>query len=474
LASLSAAPGSSVLRGTNISLVNFLVRSLVIGLALQFLLPINVASAASIGSSPCTTEVTNSATVGITTSGGYCYLVFKSGTNTWTVPAELSNVSLLLIGGGGAGGSGAWAGGGGAGGVLYDSSFSVTGGASYSTSVGAGGTAGANTLQIATNQSFSGSDTWFNSNSTLVAKGGGAGASYAWGQSAGSLCRGRDGGSGGGSTECNDGSINTGGATTQTILAGADAAYGNAGGSTPSANNYSGAGGGGAGAVGSPSLAAASPGRGGDGINNFSAWLTAIASSMSDVSGWSTATTTGYIAGGGGGASQATQVTGGFGGGGAGGVNTNSSTINGSAGVTNTGSGGGGSTYDGNSGTGGAGGSGLIIVRYSAVDTTPPSFNSFALAGSATTANFRTAVLVTANVTLASKVTFKANGKNLPGCKAKSTSGSGSSHSVTCIWKPSNRGAVLLSAIATSISAGISSPTAPQLNIRVDNRAGAR
>ena len=102
------------------------------------------------------------------------------------------------------------------------------------------------------------------------------------------------------------------------------------------------------------------------------------------------------------------------------------------------------------------------------------SSSSSDLAGSATTANFRTAVLVTANVTLASKVTFKANGKNLPGCKAKSTSGSGSSHSVTCIWKPSNRGAVLLSAIATSISAGISSPTAPQLNIRVDNRAGAR
>ena len=474
MANLSAAPDGTGMMCTNISLMNFLVRNLILGLALQFLLPINAASATSIGSSPCTTDVTNSATVEITTSGGYCYLVFKSGTNTWTVPAGLSSVSILLIGGGGAGGSGAFGGGGGAGGVVYDSSFSVTGGASYLTSIGAGGTAGANTLQKATNQSTNGSDTWFNSNSTLVAKGGGAGASYSYGQSAGSLCRGRDGGSGGGSTECADGSTNSGGATTQTVPAGADAAYGNVGGSTPSAANYSGGGGGGAGAVGTPSLVASSPGRGGDGINNFSTWLAAITTSMSGVSGWATATTTGYIAGGGGGATGSPQVTGGFGGGGAGGVNTNSSTINGSAGVTNTGSGGGGASYNGNIGTGGAGGAGLIIVRYSAVDNTPPSFNSFALAGSATTANFRTAVVITANVTLSSKVTFSANGKNLPGCKAKSTSGSGSSHSVTCIWKPSTRGTVLLAASARSISAGISSTTTPELNIRVSNRTGAR
>lgn len=334
------------------------------------------AHAAPIGSSTCTTDVQNAATASMTSSGGFCYLVFKSGTNTWTVPSGVTSSSILLIAGGGAGGSGAWGGGGGAGGVVYDSSYALTSGNTYSLSIGAGGSGGAATLSSSTNASSSGSDSWFFSNSSLVAKGGGAGASYAYGQSSGTLCSGRNGGSGGGSTECADGSINTGGASIQTVPAGADSAYGFAGGSTPNAAYYSGAGGGGAGQVGTAVTAASAPGKGGNGTNAFSAWLTIINSSMSDLSGWSTATASGFIAGGGGGASQGTAGAGGSGGGGAGGTNVSTATINGTAGTPGTGSGGGGGTYNGNSGIGGAGGSGLLIIRYQVPDTTAPSFTN--------------------------------------------------------------------------------------------------
>jgi len=358
--------------------LNFKVLRPALTLALfsVFLLPQTGAHAASIGSSTCIADVQNASTASMTSSGGFCYLVFKSGNNSWTVPGGVTSSSILLIAGGGAGGSGAWGGGGGAGGVVYDASYTLTSGNTYSLSVGAGGTAGAGTLSITTNTSSSGSDSWFFSNSTLVAKGGGAGASYAWGQSAGALCSGRNGGSGGGSTECNDGTTNTGGSSTQTLPAGADSSYGFAGGSTPSANHYSGAGGGGSGQVGTAVTAASAPGKGGNGTNVFTSWLTIIATSMSDVSGWSTATTSGFIAGGGGGSSQATGVAGGSGGGGAGGTSVSDSTLNGTAGTPGTGSGGGGGTYNGNRGVGGAGGSGLLIVKYQVSDATAPTFTN--------------------------------------------------------------------------------------------------
>ena len=102
------------------------------------------------------------------------------------------------------------------------------------------------------------------------------------------------------------------------------------------------------------------------------------------------------------------------------------------------------------------------------------SFNSFLLAGSATTATYRTAVVITANVTVASRVTFRVNGKVLPGCKNKLATGSGSSFSVTCNWRPSNRGQVNLTAAATPTGAGISSTTSNPVNVMVANRVGSR
>ena len=119
-----------------------------------------------------------------------------------------------------------------------------------------------------------------------------------------------------------------------------------------------------------------------------------------------------------------------------------------------------------------AGTQSITITVTDVVDTS--SFNSLALAGSATTASYRTAIVITANITVASKVTFRVNGKILPGCKNKSTTGSSPNIIATCSWRPSNRGPVALSATATPTGAGISGATATPISIMVDRRTGAR
>jgi hypothetical protein len=102
------------------------------------------------------------------------------------------------------------------------------------------------------------------------------------------------------------------------------------------------------------------------------------------------------------------------------------------------------------------------------------SFNSLALAGSATTASFRTPVVITVNVNVASKVTFKAGNTVLTGCKNKTASGSGSSFSSTCTWKPSVRGAVPITVVATPTGPAYGASTSTPLNIFVGKRTGNR
>jgi hypothetical protein len=119
-----------------------------------------------------------------------------------------------------------------------------------------------------------------------------------------------------------------------------------------------------------------------------------------------------------------------------------------------------------------AGTQSITITVTNVVDTS--GFNSLALAGSVTTATYRTVVVITANVSVASRVTFKVNGKVLPGCKNRLASGSSSSFSATCNWRPSNRGTVSLTAAATPTGAGISSATSDPVSIMVERRVGAR
>lgn len=111
----------------------------------------------------------------------------------------------------------------------------------------------------------------------------------------------------------------------------------------------------------------------------------------------------------------------------------------------------------------------ITITVTDVVDTS--SFNSFSLSGALT---YRGVVTITANVSVASKVTFRAKNVIIPGCKNKTATGSGSSFSATCTWRPSVRGAVRITATAVPISGSISSSTATPLNVMVGNRSGGR
>ena len=114
----------------------------------------------------------------------------------------------------------------------------------------------------------------------------------------------------------------------------------------------------------------------------------------------------------------------------------------------------------------------IAITVIDVVDTS--SFNSFSLAGAATTATFRTQIIITANVTVSSKITFWVNGKVIPGCKNRTASGSASSFTVNCAWRPSRRGDLKISAQAIPISGSVTSSTPSPISVRVLNRTGRR
>jgi hypothetical protein len=307
----------------------------------------------------CKADLGNTSTASIKRSGRYCYIVFRSGSNSFKVPEGISKADFLVIGGGGAGGSGAWGGGGGAGEVVKVESQSVNPSTSVSVVVGSGGTPGAASLTATLNRSTSGETSTIG---TLNANGGGAGASYAYNQTA-SLANGSRGGSGGGGTEYSPGGQ---GGVALKLSSG----LGNNGGN--GTNAVSGGGGGGAGGAGQNATTSASPvshngGAGGIGTDSVQEWITSISSLMS--ASWVTATSTGRIAaGGGGGAQNASAAAGGAGGGGAGGINTVAGKT-GVSGTVNTGSGGGGASYAGAppEGAGGSGASGLAVVRFAIV-----------------------------------------------------------------------------------------------------------
>lgn len=119
--------------------------------------------------------------------------------------------------------------------------------------------------------------------------------------------------------------------------------------------------------------------------------------------------------------------------------------------------------------SGNAGTQSITITVTDVVDTS--SFNSLSLSGSAT---FRKVVTITANVSVASKVTFRAKNVIISGCKNKSTTGSSPNIVATCSWRPSMRGAVVITASAVPTGAGISSATATPVSVVVGNRIGSR
>jgi uncharacterized repeat protein (TIGR02543 family) len=102
------------------------------------------------------------------------------------------------------------------------------------------------------------------------------------------------------------------------------------------------------------------------------------------------------------------------------------------------------------------------------------SFNSVSLPSNATTASYRTPVVISVSVSVASKVTFKAANVIINGCKNKVATGSGSIFTATCSWKPSVRGAVPITVSATPTGPGYGATVSNPLNIFVGKRTGSR
>ncbi len=96
-----------------------------------------------------------------------------SATGTWTCPAGVTSVQVECWGAGGAGGSAKGtstlraAAGGGAGGAYAKSTISVTAGVTYTVTVGTGGI-----TSLTNGTASAGGDSWFSTNSTILAKGG--------------------------------------------------------------------------------------------------------------------------------------------------------------------------------------------------------------------------------------------------------------------------------------------------------------
>ena len=243
---------------------------------------------------------------------GYRIHVFTSS-GTLTVYSG-GVVEYLVVAGGGGGGGYNGAAGGGAGGMLFGTQTILS--SQYGVTIGSGGTGSPGNGVIAT----SGNSSSFNS---IVASGGGYGATQ--GQSPDSGGSGGSGGGGGGA-----GGYATLGGSGGTGISG----QGNNGGRGWYENVKDGGGGGGGRNAAGGNASSNKGGTGGDGL----AWINGNT----------------YAGGGGGGSYDGSFTNGGAGGGGRGGNSVNQGLV----GSANTGGGGGGGT------SGGAGGSGIVIIRY--------------------------------------------------------------------------------------------------------------
>jgi hypothetical protein len=288
-------------------------------------------------------------------SGGFTIYTFLATTTGTFVPNFTdSSVDFLVIGGGGAGGSGGGdqvgAGGGGAGG--YRTSYSTSGGspgtpesklsltigASYTVTVGAGGDGATGGSTGSPQAGANGSNSTF---STITSVGGGGG-----GGTGGSPTSGNTGGSGGGANPY-AGSAGFG-----------TAVQGFAGFKTNTTSFSGGGGGGGASGIGGNSSGPTLLSIGGAGGTGLTSAITGISVARGGGGGGGAYSTTSSASGG-----SATS------GGGSGASSSSASNIPGSPGTQNTGGGGGGAAGGGTSQSvinkGGSGGSGIVVIRFS-------------------------------------------------------------------------------------------------------------
>lgn len=366
------------------------------------------------------------------TVNGYTVVTFPRSylpnNGGWTVPAGVTTVDALVVGGGGGGAGnylgdlGAGGAGGGGGGAYMASSLPVS--ETVTVTVGTGGYGGATSATRAGNSAGPGTSTLFGAISG--GGGGGGGNDSNASETRQNGLAGTAGGSGGGATNYLNAYIQGSAGAGNSVTVGGSTFSGQTG---YAGGIY----------IGAPS-GASGPGGGTRGAANPNSTYAAGAGYSSSITG--TATT--YGAGGGaygisGWSFSATTTTPGRGGDGA---------------------------YNGSAGTRGApGGPGIIILKY----IIPSSLGAITIGGSIYK-GVVTSITVTANS--AGRVTFYANGKKIAKCISIATSGS-DPFTATCSWKPAVRGPIRVSAIfsPTNTAMGVTSTSS---NAQVGRRTTTR
>jgi len=363
------------------------------------------------------------------------YLTSQGG---YTIPLEVSSLEALVVGGGGGGGADG-GGGGGGGGVYQNSSLSVSPNTVYEIDIGTGGKAGVGYL---------GGSGFCNGNwgTTVVGCSGGTGTISKFGSVTAS------GGGGGGGIEANGLNDSDSGATVRGGGGGAGGQNSRVGVTTGGTGAFTGGGtvdgsgnSGGGGASSSASGSAGSTSAGGNGATGVTANLNSTIYGSGGAGGnFNTST----LATGGSGASDGgttivapTSAVANRGGGGAGGGN-------GSGSVARA------------MGTSGA--AGVIILKWALRGTASVTISS--------TPVFRTTTTLTATTNTASKVTFLANNKRIPGCISRTTS----ANVATCNWKPSTRGTIVIALIVTPIDSNYALTRVDASTVFTTRRIGAR
>lgn len=372
----------------------------------------------------------------VVNSGGFSTVTFPrtylNATGGFKIPKGVTSLNLLVVGGGGGGGYDG-GGGGGGGGVYQSSNVSVVPDTNYTIEVGGGGPA----INGYTGGVFC-TGTW---SSTIVGCLSGGGNTSGFGSITAS------GGGGGGGIESNGGSDSSAGTTRRGGGGGGGGQNSRVGASSGGGGAFSGGGsadtGGNAGAGGGSSLAAGS---------------SATSSLAGNGATGVTATLTGLVYGSGGGGGSYNNATVAIGGAGAGDGGTTGA--NATRPLANRGGGGGGGGVGNLAASSGA--AGVVILRY--------ELRGFATITIASTPIFRTATSISVTSNTASRVTFLANNKRIPGCIRIATI----NLVATCSWKPSVRTPVVISTQIFPVDTNFANSTASAASVLPMKRTGNR
>ncbi len=363
------------------------------------------------------------------------YLTSNGG---YKIPLGVSSIQALVVGGGGGGGADG-GGGGGGGGVYQSSSLTVTPDTFYEVDIGTGGRAGVGY----TGGSGFCNGTW---STTAIGCSGGTGSTSKFGTVTAS------GGGGGGGIEANGSADSDSGATARGGGGGAGGQNSRVGVATGGVGAFTGGGtvdasgnSGGGGASGAANGSNGSTSSGGNGATGISATLNSTVYGSGGAGGnFNTST----LATGGSGASDGgttvvapTAAAVNRGGGGAGGGNGSGSLAR---------------------AMGTSGAAGIIILKWALRTSASLTFS--------TTPTFRTSTTLTATTNTASRVTFLANNKRIPGCISRATSG----NVATCTWKPSTRGNIVIALQITPTDSNYSSSRVEIAPVFANKRSGNR